>query len=70
MHPSPSCPPLLRSIYVAPSTTVLVHDVTAEWDIIRERESLQSRRAIACDETRVRPGAAGAPSAPDVSVPG
>ena len=43
MNPPSSSPPLLRPIFVSPSSTVLLHDVTAEWDALRARESLMSR---------------------------
>ena len=43
MNPSSSYPPLLRPIFVSPSSTVLLHDVTAEWNALRARESLTSR---------------------------
>lgn len=53
MQSYPSSPPLLRSIFVSPSSTALVHDVTAEWGATQVRESLQSRRAFECGETKV-----------------
>lgn len=54
MHPWPSTPPLLRSIFVAPSSTVLVHYVTAEWETMRLRETLLSRCMNECDELKIR----------------
>lgn len=54
MHPVLSYPPLLRAIYVAPSSTVLVHHVTAEWDTLRLRESQRSSRMSECDGVVVR----------------
>ena len=60
MLPSPS-PPLLRSIFVAPSSTALVHYVTAEWKMRQLHESLQSRRASEGEDTQLLASSAHAP---------
>ena len=54
MHPTSSYPPLRRSIFVAPSSTVLVHHVTAEWETLRLRETVLFRRITECDELKNR----------------
>ena len=47
MPPPSSSPRLFRPIFVSPSTTVLMHDVTAEWDALHARETLTSRGTAA-----------------------
>jgi len=63
MHPFPPTPPLLRSIFVSPSSTVLVHHVTAEWETMRRRETLLSRRMNECNELKIRATSAPMPEA-------
>ena len=61
MNAKQMSPRLLRCIFVAPSSTVLVQDVTSEWDAMRLRERLQSRRTSECDEMTVGANSASAP---------
>ena len=56
MRLCPSSPPLIRSIFVAPSSTILVHHATEEWDAMRERESHTSPLHFPSEETQVRSG--------------
>ena len=66
MPPPSSSPRLFRPIFVSPSTTVLMHDVTAEWDALRARETLTSRgpAAVLCNAQDSHVGRSADPALP------
>ena len=63
MRATPTAPPLLRVIFVSPSSTALMHDVSAEWNTMHSRESLPSRRPLEWEDVKVRALAARVPAA-------